>query len=78
MANRAEEVEDDDPPPGSYITHLYPSDCPNIMSTMKALVTGFVDRPPNGQDSESHNHKVWDFLAECCVHSTAKTDDFFG
>ncbi|KAI9464079.1 origin recognition complex subunit 3 N-terminus-domain-containing protein [Lactarius psammicola] len=48
-ANRAEEAEDDDPPPGSYITQLYPSDCLNIMSTMKALVTGFVDHPPNGQ-----------------------------
>ncbi|KAI9438315.1 origin recognition complex subunit 3 N-terminus-domain-containing protein [Lactarius indigo] len=48
--NRAEETEDGDPPPGSYITHLYPSDCPNIMSTMKALVTGFVNHSPNGQD----------------------------
>ncbi|KAH9015607.1 origin recognition complex subunit 3 N-terminus-domain-containing protein [Lactarius pseudohatsudake] len=48
--NHAEEAEDDDPPPGSHITHLYPSDCPNIMSTMKALVTGFVNHPPNGKD----------------------------
>lgn len=47
--NHAEECEDDDPPPGSYITHLYPSDCLNIMTTMKALVTGFVDHPPNGR-----------------------------
>lgn len=47
--NHAEEAEDDDPPPGSHITHLYPSDCPNIMSTMKALVTGFVNHPPNGK-----------------------------
>lgn len=50
VTNRAEEAEDEDPSPSSYITHLYPSGCPNIMSTMKALVTGFVDRPPNGQD----------------------------
>ncbi|KAN0125281.1 Origin recognition complex (ORC) subunit 3 N-terminus domain containing protein [Lactarius tabidus] len=50
VTNRAGEVEDEDPSPGSYITHLYPSGCPNIMSTMKSLVTGFVDRPPNGQD----------------------------
>ncbi|KAH9077755.1 origin recognition complex subunit 3 N-terminus-domain-containing protein [Lactarius deliciosus] len=48
--NHGEEAEDDDPPPGSHITHLYPSDCPNIMSTMKALVTGFVNHPPNGKD----------------------------
>ena len=52
-ANLIEETEDEDPPPSSYITHLSPSDCPNIMSTMKTLVTGFVDRPPNGQDGES-------------------------
>ena len=51
--NLIEETEDEDPPPSSYITHLSPSDCPNIMSTMKTLVTGFVDRPPNGQDGES-------------------------
>lgn len=49
----AEEAEDDDSPPGSYITHLYPSDCPNVMTAMKALVTGFVDHPPNGQGSEA-------------------------
>ncbi|KAH9000613.1 origin recognition complex subunit 3 N-terminus-domain-containing protein [Lactarius hatsudake] len=48
--DHAEEAEDDDPPPGSHITHLYPSDCPNIMSTMKALVAGFVNHPPNGKD----------------------------
>ncbi len=56
--NPAEEAEDDDPPPASYITHLYPPDCPNIMSTMKALVTGFVDHPPNGQDGEACYHKI--------------------
>ncbi|KAI0279572.1 origin recognition complex subunit 3 N-terminus-domain-containing protein [Russula aff. rugulosa BPL654] len=49
-ANPVEESEDEDPPPSSYITHLYPSDCSNIMSTMKSLVTGFVERPPAGQD----------------------------
>ncbi|KAI0252766.1 origin recognition complex subunit 3 N-terminus-domain-containing protein [Lactifluus subvellereus] len=49
-ANQVEEIADEDPPPGSYITHLYPSDCPNIMSAMKALITGFVNRPPDGQD----------------------------
>ncbi|KAH9064536.1 origin recognition complex subunit 3 N-terminus-domain-containing protein [Lactarius vividus] len=48
--NHVEESEDDDPPPGSYITNLYPSDCSNIMSTMKALVTGFINHPPNGKD----------------------------
>jgi origin recognition complex subunit 3 len=48
-----EESEDEDPPPSSYITHLYPSDCSNIMSTMKSLVTGLVERPPAGQDGET-------------------------
>lgn len=52
-ANPVEESEDEDPPPSSYITHLCPSDCSNIMSTMKSLVTGFVDRPPAGQDGET-------------------------
>lgn len=52
-ANPVEESEDEDPPPSSYITHLYPSDCSNIMSTMKSLVTGFVERPPAGQDGET-------------------------
>jgi origin recognition complex subunit 3 len=52
-ATLVEETEDEDPPPNSYITHLYPSDCSNIMSAMKTLVTGFVDRPPDGQDGET-------------------------
>jgi hypothetical protein len=52
-ATPVEESEDEDPPPSSYITHLYPSDCSNIMSTMKSLVTGFVERPPAGQDGET-------------------------
>ena len=52
-ANSVEESEDEDRPPSSYITHLYPSDCSNIMSTMKSLVTGFVERPPAGQDGET-------------------------
>jgi len=62
-AGLVEETEEDDPPPSSYITHLYPSDCSNIMSTMKNLVTGFVDHPPDGQDGESavmipHVHRL--------------------
>ena len=48
-----EETEEYDPPPSSYITQLYPSDCSNIMSAMKNLVTGFVDHPPDGQDGEN-------------------------
>lgn len=55
-ANPFEESEDEDPPPSSYIVHLYPSDCSNIMSTMKSLVAGFVERPPAGQDGKTcHN-----------------------
>jgi origin recognition complex subunit 3 len=52
-ATLVDETEEDDPPPSSYITHLYPSDCSNIMSAMKNLVTGFVDHPPDGQDGEN-------------------------
>jgi len=62
-ANSVEESEDEDPPPSSYITHIHPSDCSNIMSTMKALVTGFVDRPPAGQDGET-GHNTGDSRAE--------------
>lgn len=35
-------LENEDAP--SFTTHLYPTDCLNIMSTMKAVVTGFVER----------------------------------
>jgi len=52
-AKFVEEGEDEDPPPSSYVTHLYPSDCSNIMSTMKSLVTGFVERPPADQGGET-------------------------
>jgi hypothetical protein len=76
-ANPVEESEDEDPPPSSYITHLYPSDCSNIMSAMKTLVTGFVDRPPVGQDGETaviipDIHE----LRRCAVSKT-KTDNIF-
>jgi origin recognition complex subunit 3 len=37
------DLESEDAP--SFTTHLYPSDCINIMTTMKAIVTGFVERP---------------------------------
>ncbi|KAI0267313.1 origin recognition complex subunit 3 N-terminus-domain-containing protein [Gloeopeniophorella convolvens] len=55
IANRLEsdeldESEDDDPPSRSYVIHIQPSDCNTIMSAMKAIVTGFVDHPPDGQD----------------------------
>jgi origin recognition complex subunit 3 len=55
-ADQAEESEDEDPPPSLYITHLYPSDCLTIISAMKALVTGFVNRPPDGKDSETQSY----------------------
>ena len=40
--------------PANYVTHIRPSDCTNIMSAMKALVTGFIDRPPSGFDGAPH------------------------
>ncbi|KAI0252795.1 hypothetical protein BJV78DRAFT_1281383 [Lactifluus subvellereus] len=49
-ANQVEEIADEDLPPGPYMTHLYPSNCPNIRSAMKALINGFVNRRPDGQD----------------------------
>ena len=74
-ANPVEESEDEDPPPSSYITHLYPSDCSNIMSTMKCLVTGFVERPPVGHDGETIVIiSDVSFVEGCCVASKTKTD----
>ncbi|KAH0580871.1 hypothetical protein H2248_012030 [Termitomyces sp. 'cryptogamus'] len=29
----------------AFTSHLYPNDCNNVMSAMKALINGFVDRP---------------------------------
>ncbi|EIM87468.1 uncharacterized protein STEHIDRAFT_55712, partial [Stereum hirsutum FP-91666 SS1] len=31
------------------VTHLHPSDCSTLMSAMKTLVMGFVDKPPDGE-----------------------------
>ncbi|KAI9511375.1 hypothetical protein F5148DRAFT_1280920 [Russula earlei] len=39
-ADIIEDTGNEDLPPSSYIIHLHPSDCPNIMSAMKALVAG--------------------------------------
>ena len=77
-ANQVEEIADEDPPPGSYITHLYPSDCPNIMSAMKALITGFVNHPPDGQDSEAYSCNIGHSLTERCAPSKTKTPNVAG
>ncbi|KAH7928820.1 hypothetical protein BV22DRAFT_1126185 [Leucogyrophana mollusca] len=37
---------------GNYVTHIFPGECPNIMSTMKTLVSGFVTRLPSSQYGE--------------------------
>ncbi|KAI0316872.1 origin recognition complex subunit 3 N-terminus-domain-containing protein [Amylostereum chailletii] len=42
--------DEDTPNPSSYVAHLRPSDAPNIMSAMKALIGAFVDKPPKGQN----------------------------
>ncbi|TFY63732.1 hypothetical protein EVG20_g6195 [Dentipellis fragilis] len=44
-----DEMEADDTP-SAYITHLHPSDCTTVMNAMKALVLGFVEQSPDGQD----------------------------
>lgn len=49
VAEALEEDEDeqgeDSTPTDTFVTHLYPGDCPNIMTAMKALITSFVERP---------------------------------
>ncbi|KAI0046775.1 hypothetical protein FA95DRAFT_1542047 [Auriscalpium vulgare] len=42
--------EEDDSRPETYVVHLHPPDCLTLMLTMKTLVTGFVDRPPDGHE----------------------------
>lgn len=37
----------------TYVTHLHPSDCSSLMSAMKTLVMGFVDRPPDGETTSA-------------------------
>ena len=34
------------------VTHLHPSDCANLASAMRAIVTGFVDRQDEGEEDE--------------------------
>lgn len=34
--------------PEAYVTHLFPTERPNILACMKALILGFVDRSPDG------------------------------
>lgn len=50
--------------PANYVTHIRPFDCTNIMSAMKALVTGFIDRPPGGFDVK---RKTTTSLANCDI-----------
>lgn len=52
----AKQLEGDDNPEHedsriteTHVTHLHPSDCSTLMSAMKTLVMGFVDRPPDGE-----------------------------
>ncbi|KAG7442905.1 uncharacterized protein BT62DRAFT_988551 [Guyanagaster necrorhizus] len=37
----------DEADPSSFVTHLHPAECSNIMAGMKMLITGFIDRPPD-------------------------------
>jgi len=36
--------------PEAIVTYLYPAECTSIMLTMKALISGFVQRSPDGND----------------------------
>lgn len=37
----------------THVTHLHPSDCSTLMSAMKTLVMGFVDKPPDGETTSA-------------------------
>lgn len=60
-----EEVNDDMKPSiPSLVTHVHPSECTSVMATMKAVITGFVDR----QDDEFHQGPVQSaFFTNCMV-----------
>jgi hypothetical protein len=49
--------EDDDAgnpsPQRAFVTHLYPAECTNITLTMKALINGFIKKPPNEHDGKA-------------------------
>ena len=38
--------------PEAFVAHLHPSECTSVMLAMKALVLGFVQRPPNNNRGE--------------------------
>ena len=61
--------------PANYVTHIRPFDCTNIMSAMKALVTGFIDRPPGGFDGAPHYSVAGPrSLIRCTIrHSSSRT-----
>ena len=56
-----EEMEDDvhpyisSLPPKSISVHLSPAECPNLVSTMKAIVSGFVDKPPPDDEDDDED-----------------------
>lgn len=40
----------------TYVAHLHPSDCSNLISAMKAIVMGFVDKfHEDGDDSDEED-----------------------
>lgn len=50
VAQLENENLDDDITPAR-VAHLYPSDCTNIMFTMKSMIQGFVSASPEGLSS---------------------------
>lgn len=46
------EDENEDPAVSqtAVVTHLYPADCPNLLSAMKSIITSFVDRQAEGKE----------------------------
>lgn len=72
--------------PANYVTHIRPFDCTNIMSAMKALVTGFIDRPPGGFDGAPHysvagltiSRELIAIVVFPVMSSKTQDDDFIG
>lgn len=55
MTVSEELLEANDPQP-CIVSHLYATDCPNLVGAMKAIVTGFVERHVDKEDDEANEH----------------------
>lgn len=49
----------------AYVTSLSPTDCPNVISAMRALISGFIEHPPDPNDPSSGMCVLCILLTSC-------------